>query len=290
MSRIVVIDPGHGGWDPGRVATDGQAEAVSNWQGALALQEALLEYEGVEVAFTHKGSDTYLAEPGPGRQARELSARCWEANRRHADLLFSLHHDGLDDQDARGGSLWVWSNHNAPDGGLRWEPALDGQAGQNHTDPKSYPLAALMVGRIRETLAEFGVPWRTYGDPVGVACSNFGILRNTVGPAVLLEAYYGTNPADVAAARRPEFYQELARAIAAGIAEALGLTRKQTWAYPKVKVILPGGQEAWGMVRDGVAMVQLPGMTTEVPIRPVASAMGRAVRWIPDPPTVDCSE
>jgi N-acetylmuramoyl-L-alanine amidase len=285
VSKLIVIDPGHGGWDPGSMAVDGQAEAVSNWQGAVALRDALAAYD-VDVIMTHEGADTFLAQPGPGRDARELSARCAIANTRGAALLISLHHDsGV--PAARGGSFFVWSKHNSLTSGLMWEPANDGRPDQNHSDPKSYPIAADLVGPIRDVMTKFGIPWRGYGDPLGIAASNMGILRNTQGPAVLLEAYFGTNAADVAAARRPEFYPALAKAIATAMATALQLPKKApAWSAPAVKVILPGGQELWGTMRRGVTYVTLPGTDFEQAIRPVADAMGRTVKWTAVPPTV----
>lgn len=274
-TKRIVIDPGHGGWDPGRIAVDGVPEAYSNWALANSLAAELAPYD-VEVRFTHEGAHTSLDR---GNLARELAGRSHIANAWKADLLLSLHHDGHSDSGVRGGSLWVWSSHVAPDGGLRWEPARDGLVNQNHTDPKSIGAAKVMVPHIRKVLAEHGIPWRSYGDRDGVACSNFGILRNTAGPAILLETYYGTNELDVAAARTPTFITDLARSVAAGVVEALGLT--EVWSLPTVKVVLPGGHEVWGELR---------GDTTWVPIRAVADSQNRTCEWVQSPPTVIVKE
>jgi len=214
--KRIVIDPGHGGWDPGAIALDGVPEREFTWQLSGTLGDYLCDRYEVEVVYTHRGADTAL-DP-TGNQARELAARSGVANAINADLLISIHHDNTGNPSVRGASLWVWTNKNSPTGGLVWLPATG-----NHTDPKTYPIAKAMVGRIRETLAALGIPWRDFGDPDGLACSNFGILRNTRGPAVLIECFHGSNREDVAIARRPEFIPALARATGDAVAAALGL-------------------------------------------------------------------
>lgn len=211
MKRIV-IDPGHGGWDPGAIAVDGVPECQFTWQLSKALGDYLVGRYQVEVVYTHEGPDTALAD----NQVDELRRRAAVANKIEADLLFSIHHDNTGDRSVRGGSLWIWRQ--VQGSGLGWAGAKG-----NHTDPKSYPIAQAIVGPIREVLAGLGVPWRWWGDPDGIACADFYLLECTRGPAILLEAFHGSNKDDVAAARRSEFVPTLARAIGDALAAALDL-------------------------------------------------------------------
>lgn len=248
MKRIV-IDPGHGGWDPGAIAVDGVPEREFTWQLSKALGDYLLDRYQVEVIYTHQGADTAL-DP-TGNQARELAARAWVANSTGADLLISIHHDNTGNPSVRGASLWIWTSKNSPTGGLVWLPATG-----NHTDHKTYPLARAMVWRIRETLAALGIPWRGFGDPDGIACANFGILRNTRGPAVLIECFHGSNKDDVAVARRSEFVPTLARAIGDALAAALELPAR---AQPGPFVDVPADHWAADAIARAKAMGLMSG-------------------------------
>lgn len=282
MKRIV-IDPGHGGWDTGSTPVDigqgGYYEATFTWRLAQALGDYLLATYQVEIRYTHQGE--YTSVWPTNNLAAELAGRCHVANAWPADLLLSLHHDSTGNRAVRGGSLWIWMNQQGP---LRWYGAQG-----NHTDPKSYPIASQMVGSVRDTLAGLGVPWRWWGDPEGVACSNFGVLRNTNGPAVLVECFHGSNEEDCAAARRPEFIPQLAKVIGDALGAALGLPKKApTWPPDYVEVILPPTPDdpkqqlrvVAGVLRDNTTWVSLPD-GLEVPLRAVAWVGGRTTRWIP---------
>lgn len=209
--KTIVVDPGHGGWDSGAVAADGIQEKHFNLQLALAVRDALAAYD-CRVILT-RTTDTALV--AAGQLGAELRARANVANQHQADLLISLHHDSTGSASVRGGSLWIWTD----------KPGWLGARG-NHGAPRSHAVAQQVVKPIREALAALGVPWRAWDDPDGIMCSNFQVLRDTNGRAILLEALMGSNPADVAAARRPEFIPQLAQAIAGAVAEALAIPPK----------------------------------------------------------------
>ncbi|MDQ7850931.1 MAG: N-acetylmuramoyl-L-alanine amidase [Armatimonadota bacterium] len=278
--KTVVLDPGHGGWDSGAVAIDGRPEKDFTLSLGLAVRDELVSGWECSVVMTRE-TDTALAPPD--NLAAELRERARVANRARADLLVSLHHDNTGNPDVRGGSLWIWTSKRNPadKSSLAWLPAAG-----NHTDPKTYPIAKVAVGIIRDTLAGLGVPWRSWGDPEGIACADFGVLRHTEAPAFLVECFHGSNRDDVAAARKPGFIPSLAHGIARAIAVALALpARALVWEAPMVKVILPDGREVWGTLRGDRTYVMLPGTDVEVPLRAVAEAMGCRVEWCSKPPT-----
>ena len=79
----VVVDAGHGGWDPGAVGVNGLTEKQVNLQVAKALRNCLVEYGGVDVVMT-RTDDTYVS----------LAARVQKANNSGADRFISVHHNG----------------------------------------------------------------------------------------------------------------------------------------------------------------------------------------------------
>ena len=71
----VVIDPGHGGSDPGKVAVDGSLEKDINLAIAQKLG-AYLEKQGVEVYYTRESDCELCTESGGSKKAKDLQKRC----------------------------------------------------------------------------------------------------------------------------------------------------------------------------------------------------------------------
>ena len=94
-SRLVVVDPGHGGKDPGATAVNGVHEKTVNLDVALFLAD-LLRARGIEVLLT-RSDDTYI----------ELEERAELANRRNAALFVSIHADSAPSARARGYTVYT---------------------------------------------------------------------------------------------------------------------------------------------------------------------------------------
>ena len=97
--KTIVIDPGHGGKDPGTMGT----KRYSTYEKDIALDISLklgfyLEkyFPDVEVIYTRK-TDVFL----------ELWERTDIANKRNADLFISIHCDGFKNSSASGASVFV---------------------------------------------------------------------------------------------------------------------------------------------------------------------------------------
>ncbi|MDF2630046.1 MAG: sporulation specific N-acetylmuramoyl-L-alanine amidase [Symbiobacteriaceae bacterium] len=287
LPKLIVIDPGHDTDDPGSTQIDGAQERTYTLPLALATRDALLRGWDCEVVLTHEGPGMV---PG-GDLAAELRARGELPNQLGADFFISLHHNA-GPSSARGGELYIWTSKRNANGGLVWLPAIDPATGlPNHEAPRSYAIAQVVQPAIRDALAQFGIPWR--GAPDRIMCADFAVLRYPELPCMLVESHFGTNQQDDDVADSPEFIPTLAQAIASSLAQALRLTaRPEEWQLPRAKVLLPtrpgddAPREIFGEIRDGVTYAVLPGMSTEVPVRAVAEAMGRTVRFILEPPTV----
>jgi len=91
----VVIDPGHGGKDPGAIAVNGHYEKAVNLSVALKVAY-LLRQKGMTVILT-RDSDRFV----------ELEERAAIANRRNADLFVSIHADSHSDRGVRGFTVYI---------------------------------------------------------------------------------------------------------------------------------------------------------------------------------------
>ncbi len=96
--QLVVIDPGHGGRDPGAIGPTGVFEKTVNLAAAKQLRE-ILKARGYSVILTREG-DTYP----------ELEERIEIARVEDADLFISIHADAAPTPDIRGASVYTLSD------------------------------------------------------------------------------------------------------------------------------------------------------------------------------------
>lgn len=116
--RVVVIDPGHGGPDPGGVGLRGTREKDVTLAVGLLLHDLLVEV-GAKPVLT-RGTDTnlmHLAKPGPERaRRRELQARVEVARQHKADVFVSIHANKLGRNTPWRGAQTFWDARGAAGG------------------------------------------------------------------------------------------------------------------------------------------------------------------------------
>jgi len=90
----VVIDPGHGGPDPGKPGINGENESVLNLKIALKLRQTL-EVMGAEVIMTRE-TETGLYEEGrPWKKSEDMRIRHEIIQNSGADIMISIHLDAF---------------------------------------------------------------------------------------------------------------------------------------------------------------------------------------------------
>jgi hypothetical protein len=244
-----MIDPGHGGLDPGVVA-NARRECDTNLLAARALLAELLRYEGVVAHLTHKGSPV-------GLQSAQRAAM---ANSAGADLLVSLHADAAPHPSVRGHHV-IYSMHG------------DVRLAQSASDS----LAAT-TGRVA-----FRAPW-TMAYPSNPNLDYYAIIRDAHMPAIIIERGFLTNPEDAALLFDAVDLSRQAAGIAAGIAGYFGLRRVKKMSRFKD---VPDGHWAYGAIVQGVEQGWLGGYpdgtfkpSEKIARAEVASAISRAVMYI----------
>lgn len=211
---IVVIDPGHGGIDPGAFQ-GGIKEADLMLILAAELAVMLNAQEGVQAVLTRE-DDVFVP----------LSARMTFARQVGADLFLSLHADALGEEDVRGASVYTLSS----DGGdaaaqriVERHERGDLLAGVDLNNAEDRVATALMdlararTGpegvRIADALAAAmqaqGVPMNTRPRREG----QFVVLTAADFPSVLVEAGFLSNAQDRAFLATPEGRARITRAI-----------------------------------------------------------------------------
>ena len=215
---LVVIDPGHGGKDPGAGAGQLREKAIT-LALALALRDELLKRGGIRVALT-RDRDTYVI----------LEERSAIARRLGADLFVSIHADSTDgDGSANGATIYTLSDKGSNQAAERIaarENAADTINGVKLREQSNLVSSILVDLSQRETLSrseEFArlilregqgrLLFRERSEQSGA----FVVLKAPDMPSVLFEVGYINNPEDAArltsAAGRDTFAQVNASAI-----------------------------------------------------------------------------
>ena len=210
----VVIDPGHGGRDPGaQVRGLNEAELVLDI--AMRLERLLAKEPGVEVVMTRR-TNAYVA----------LEERTAIANRSGADLFLSIHANASDDTKVRGFETYFLNFAPDPEAEalaarenagaartMRNLPDIVEAIALNNKIDESRDFASMVQGSMQERLPTAD---RTARD-LGVKQAPFMVLIGATMPSVLAEVSFLTNRDEAALLRSQTYRQQIAEALLAGV-------------------------------------------------------------------------
>lgn len=213
---IVVIDPGHGGRDPGATGVSGDSsEKTLTLALARELRDRLAQRGRVRVALTRE-EDRYLT----------LDQRAGIARRLGASLYLSLHIDAAPNPLARGATVYSLSDvaSDAEAGRLAARENRAGGAVSSEQDGSVRGMLADLALREQMT-ASASLAGRLVSKSAGRFMlrpephrfADFRVLRRAEVPAVLFEAGYISNVEDEQLLLRPERRAAMAAALAQAI-------------------------------------------------------------------------
>ncbi|MCL2499042.1 MAG: N-acetylmuramoyl-L-alanine amidase [Defluviitaleaceae bacterium] len=180
--RIVVIDAGHGGWDPGMVSGKVDEKDI-NLKIARKLQ-AFLELGGASVVIT-RIDDSDLSKSKSG----DMAVRRLIANTSKADIFVSIHQNAFGSSRVNGAQVFYF----------------------NESD-NSKKLANCIQHQIKE----FANPGNRFK---ARANSNYFVLKQTEMPAVLVECGFLTNPGEKSRLLTDAYQDKIAWSIYMGIVD-----------------------------------------------------------------------
>ena len=209
VSRIV-IDPGHGGHDPG-AKTRGLTEADLVLDVALRLEKLLTTVPGVEVILTRR-TNTFVG----------LEDRTAIANRHDADLFLSIHANASRNTKANGVETYflnfatnldaaaVAARENAASGeAMGALPDFVKSIALNNKLDESRDLATYVQKAMIETLKDTNVSVKD----LGVKQAPFVVLIGAAMPSVLAEVSFLSNAQEARLLRGTEYRQSIAQAL-----------------------------------------------------------------------------
>lgn len=187
-SYVVMLDPGHGGYDPGAISSQGVYEKAINLQIAQKIKE-MLRPSGIEVFLTREEDIDYAPNGVKGKTSRkkiDLNRRIDIANKAKADVFVSLH---------------VNATATGQDSGAETFYHYKSEAGKG--------LAEL----IQQELIKIPGMNRRIAKP-----GDFYVIENTSMPAVIVEMGYLSSIKEQKKLQQSWYQEQLSRAIAKGIA------------------------------------------------------------------------
>jgi len=204
-TRTVVLDPGHGGKDPGTVGKGGGKEKTLVLDIARRVR-AHLAAAGVRVVMT-RNKDRFWT----------LKDRSYLAARGGGDVFVSIHINSASSRTAKGLETYVTPVENYP-------PTSDARLNRKYPakiNNRFNHSNTVLGSQIQRAL--IGI---TRATDRGLKHARFVVLRNSSMPAALVECGFISNPKEEKKLTSPSYRETLAQGIAQGILNYLAVVNR----------------------------------------------------------------
>lgn len=220
---VIVVDPGHGGEDPGAIGRRKTQEKTVVLQIARRLAKLIEAEPGMKAILT-RNSDHFVS----------LGGRVAIARKARAHLLVSIHADAWVKSSARGSSVFALSQKGATSAAARWLAKS-----QNESDMIGGVNIKDVDRQVASVLVDMTSNW-TIGYSLGLGTAvlqeikginrlhknhveqaGFAVLKGQGIPSILVETAFISNPEEEKLLRSTTHQQKIARAIFTGIKKQL---------------------------------------------------------------------
>lgn len=193
--RIVIIDAGHGGNDPGKIGVDASKEKDINLQIAKKLK-VLLEQQDLEVRMTREEDQGLYEEHSSNKKAQDLKNRCELINKTNPDCVVSIHQNSYHEEPVKGAQVFYY-----------------GTSGE----------AKELAEEIQEKLISYVDP---QNHRQAKANESYYLLKKTSAPVVIVECGFLSNWAEAKLLQEESYQSRIAWAIAMGVQRYLNTGNK----------------------------------------------------------------
>lgn len=185
-TRLVILDAGHGGNDPGKISVDGTQEKDLNLQIAKKLRE-LLEQQDIEVIMTREEDQGLYDENASNKKAQDMKRRCEFINTEQPACVVSIHQNSYHEESIHGAQVFYYG-----------------------TSKESQSLAEL----IQEELIRFVDP---ENHRQAKANDTYYLLKKTEAPVVIVECGFLSNWEENGKLKDEGYQDQLVWAIHMGV-------------------------------------------------------------------------
>ena len=180
-AKVVILDAGHGGWDPGKTGTQGDNEKNINLQIAQKLKQYL--EQGGAVVYMTRNSDEALGQ----KKGEDMKERKRIANESEGDIFVSIHQNAFPKGSAKGAQVFY---HKQSKEGKKLAEEIQ-KSLKKYVDDEN-------TREIKEN-------------------TNYYILKKTELPSALVECGFLSNLEEEKKLNTEEYQQKVAWAIYVGI-------------------------------------------------------------------------
>lgn len=187
---VVAIDPGHGGFDPGKVGVSGALEKDINLSISWKVKQQL-EKKGIQVIMTRTTDQGLYAEGERNKKSADMRNRVETIQASGAAIAVSIHQNSFTDTVSKGSQVFYYNG------------SKEGQR-----------LANRIQNSIKETLKDDN-------HRVEKGNSDYYMLRKVTCPIVIVECGFLSNPMEEALLMEEDYQEKIAKGISKGIIQYL---------------------------------------------------------------------
>lgn len=193
--KVILVDAGHGGLDPGMIGVGGLKEKGINLAIAARLKE-VLQGQGYTVVMTREADQGLYEEHANNKKAQDLQNRIAMIRERKPVLSISIHQNSYQDPSVRGPQVFYYQ---------------DSQEGK--------VMAEILQEKLNEKLS-------VKRPRVAKGNTSYYLLKRSPGVLNIVECGFLTNPEEAGLLQTEEYQQKVAEAIGEGICVYLGNLQK----------------------------------------------------------------
>ena len=188
--KVIVIDPGHGGFDPGKVGVNEVLEKDINLKISLLLKD-VLESEGYEVLMTRTEDCGLYSSTDSNKKRADMQKRVEIINSSNAVLAVSIHQNSFEQESSKGAQVFY-----------------------HQESEKGKILGETLQETIKSVIADGN-------HRVAKSNDSYYMLRKTQCPLGIVECGFLSNQAEAKLLTEDEYQKKMAGAIRDGIKKYL---------------------------------------------------------------------
>lgn len=193
--KVIVVDAGHGGIDPGMIGVGGLEEKGINLSIARKLK-AELESRDFTVVMTREEDTGLYEEASNNKKAQDLQKRISVIEKAKPLLSVSIHQNSYQDPSVKGPQVFFYK---------------DSSEGEK-------------LAKILQEKLNTGLPVER--PRVEKGNTTYYLLKRSPGILNIVECGFLTNPDEAALLQQEEYQQQVAHALAEGICQYLGMGKE----------------------------------------------------------------
>ena len=187
--NVVVLDPGHGGEDPGKVGVNNELEKDINLAIAKKVK-AYLEKEKIEVILTREEDQMLSSANSTNKKVEDMKERVRIIDESNAALAISIHQNSYQDSSVKGAQVFYYTHS---------------QTAEKYATLMQKALLVVDESNTRQAKSN----------------ETYYMLKRTKIPTIIVECDFLSSPDEAEKLSTEEYQDEMAKAITEGIIACL---------------------------------------------------------------------